>query len=262
MPSRVFLGFTSHPVMEYFGIPTQCFRCQRHGHIARHCRGQQRCKVCAGPHSYKECMNKTNPKCANCGEKHCASYSGCPHKKAAAAARKHEILNGPIRNNRSPSPNLEIIRPPPVPLPPPHPPPLPPRPPRSTQQVQMSQQPPRPLYSDALKRRQQQGQISHQRTSTSGQAAGGDRQAAITPVPAPRTLRKGIHRHEHHPQYLETRRSSDVEHLLVPMFFTALRAILDAVPSANNLPEVTALFTLERLVMSSRATMNEEYSNA
>ncbi|KAM7314683.1 uncharacterized protein ISCGN_004467 [Ixodes scapularis] len=62
MPSRVFLGFTSHPVMEYFGIPTQCFRCQRHGHIARHCRGQQRCKVCAGPHSYKECMNKTNPK--------------------------------------------------------------------------------------------------------------------------------------------------------------------------------------------------------
>ncbi|XP_042144181.1 uncharacterized protein LOC121834543 [Ixodes scapularis] len=70
MPARVLLGFTSHPVMEYFGTPVHCFRCQRHGHLARHCRGQQRCKVCAGSHSYKDCMDKTNPKCANCGGNH------------------------------------------------------------------------------------------------------------------------------------------------------------------------------------------------
>lgn len=86
MPSRVILRLTSHPVVEYFRIPLQCFRCQRHGHIPRHCHGQQRCKLCAGPHRYKECMNKTNPTRANCGGSHCASFSGGSHKNPAMTA--------------------------------------------------------------------------------------------------------------------------------------------------------------------------------
>lgn len=179
MPARVLLGFTSHPVMEYFGTPVQCFRRQRHGHLARHCRGQQRCKVCAGPHSYKDCMDKTNPKCANCGGNHCASFSGCPHKKAAAAARKHEILNGPIQNNRYPSPNLEVTRPPLPPLPPSRPPPLPPRPSTSSQQTQVSQSPQRSQYSDVLKRQlNAQNQFktpSHLNSTIPGQTPSGDR---------------------------------------------------------------------------------------
>ncbi|KAM7304529.1 uncharacterized protein ISCGN_014429 [Ixodes scapularis] len=44
MPQRVFLGFTSHPVEEYFGSPVQCFKCQKYGHVAKYCRGPQRCK--------------------------------------------------------------------------------------------------------------------------------------------------------------------------------------------------------------------------
>ncbi|KAL1438638.1 hypothetical protein MTO96_047887 [Rhipicephalus appendiculatus] len=49
LPKRVTLGFCSYPVTEYVGAATQCYKCQRHGHIARHCNGPVRCKVCAGP---------------------------------------------------------------------------------------------------------------------------------------------------------------------------------------------------------------------
>ncbi|KAL1477823.1 hypothetical protein MTO96_035449 [Rhipicephalus appendiculatus] len=34
---------------------------------SRHCNGPVRCKVCAGPHSHKECTSRAQPKCANCG---------------------------------------------------------------------------------------------------------------------------------------------------------------------------------------------------
>ncbi|KAM7307787.1 hypothetical protein ISCGN_011423 [Ixodes scapularis] len=44
MPQRIYLGFTSHPVEEYFGQAVQCFNCQRYGHLARNCRGERRCK--------------------------------------------------------------------------------------------------------------------------------------------------------------------------------------------------------------------------
>jgi len=35
---------------------TQCFKCQKYGHTAKHCRSRQRCGYCAGyPHSDSEC---------------------------------------------------------------------------------------------------------------------------------------------------------------------------------------------------------------
>lgn len=60
MFARVLLSLASHPMMEYFGTLVQWFRCQRHAKLARRCRDQQRCKVRARPHSYKDCMGKTN----------------------------------------------------------------------------------------------------------------------------------------------------------------------------------------------------------
>ncbi|KAG0436212.1 hypothetical protein HPB47_018076, partial [Ixodes persulcatus] len=37
IPQRVYFGFTSHPVEEYFGHAVQCFNCQKHDRIVRTC---------------------------------------------------------------------------------------------------------------------------------------------------------------------------------------------------------------------------------
>ena len=34
---------------------TQCFQCQVYGHVARVCKGAEKCTYCAGDHSTKEC---------------------------------------------------------------------------------------------------------------------------------------------------------------------------------------------------------------
>ncbi|XP_064467220.1 uncharacterized protein LOC135378202 [Ornithodoros turicata] len=74
LPAEIPLGFTYFPLSEYIEPPTQCFNCQKFGHIARDCRGPQRCKVCAGPHVYKQCTSRRKPTCANCGGQQNATY--------------------------------------------------------------------------------------------------------------------------------------------------------------------------------------------
>lgn len=51
VPKRIFIGFCSYAVEEYLGTATQCFKCQRHGHVVKHCNGPVRCKICVVPHS-------------------------------------------------------------------------------------------------------------------------------------------------------------------------------------------------------------------
>lgn len=94
--------------------PTQCSRCQRPGHGARHCNMPPRCEYCAGDHESKDCptrlkfiadieeAKKTQPagtpqnyniklpgKCCNCGETgHFASDPTCKRKKIYADTRK------------------------------------------------------------------------------------------------------------------------------------------------------------------------------
>ncbi|KAH8010123.1 hypothetical protein HPB51_024967 [Rhipicephalus microplus] len=109
LPKRVTLRFCSYPVAEYVGAATQCYRCQRHAHISRHCNGLVRCKVCAGPHSHKECTSKAQPKCANCGGPHPASYGGCVKKKAATLARSSEQARGKPPRRNDPPPNPEVV---------------------------------------------------------------------------------------------------------------------------------------------------------
>ncbi|XP_077548032.1 uncharacterized protein LOC144160707 [Haemaphysalis longicornis] len=92
LPKRIFLGFCSYPVEEYLGTATQCFKCQRHGHIAKYCNGPVRCKICAGPHSYKDCTSRAHPRCANCDGPHPATFGACPQKKAATLARAVDSL--------------------------------------------------------------------------------------------------------------------------------------------------------------------------
>ena len=64
---------------------TQCFGCQRFGHIAKMCTQGPKCGHCAGDHNTKDCKGKEEARCSNCGRKHTAWDSRCPTKLAAKA---------------------------------------------------------------------------------------------------------------------------------------------------------------------------------
>ena len=70
----------------------QCYKCQGFGHKAQNCRKSQKCVVCGGAHSQKNCPNKEkrSPRCANCRGPHVANYKGCPAYKEQAF-RQHVV---------------------------------------------------------------------------------------------------------------------------------------------------------------------------
>ncbi|XP_044571735.1 uncharacterized protein LOC123257280 [Drosophila ananassae] len=78
--------------------PPMCHRCQRYGHTKNFCRRDFVCLKCAGNHPSTACAQTklTNPKCANCGLGHVASYKGCAAFKQAqtrlTAYRAHKAL--------------------------------------------------------------------------------------------------------------------------------------------------------------------------
>jgi len=69
LPSEVKLGYMLLHVKQYIPRPLRCFKCNRYGHVANHCRGKLRCSICSGEHKYSEC-SAAAPKCPNCGGSH------------------------------------------------------------------------------------------------------------------------------------------------------------------------------------------------
>jgi hypothetical protein len=76
---------------------TQCYNCQKFGHVWANCKQPPRCLWRGGGHLKKECPEKTNenstPNCCNCtltdGEKpHLSIYRGCSHAKDEMQRRK------------------------------------------------------------------------------------------------------------------------------------------------------------------------------
>jgi hypothetical protein len=60
---------------------TQCYKCQRFGHKAGHCRGKERCAKCSGDdHTTRECQTN-EPKCTNCGDDHTAWHPDCSRRR-------------------------------------------------------------------------------------------------------------------------------------------------------------------------------------
>ena len=61
---------------------TQCFKCQKYGHTAKHCQSHQQCGYCAGfAHMDSECEIQgkgATPTCAACNGNHTAWNCSCP----------------------------------------------------------------------------------------------------------------------------------------------------------------------------------------
>ena len=77
--------YTVFPVEEYLKPikPTQCFKCQKYGHIAIKCTSKEAtCVKCSGRHKLSD-YKEAEIKCGNCGENHTSSYGGCKEYKVA-----------------------------------------------------------------------------------------------------------------------------------------------------------------------------------
>lgn len=231
IPERVYLGFTSHPVEEYLGPARRCYNCQRFGHLAKNCRGTRRCKICAEDHDHKDCKSIRQPKCANCNGPHTASFSGCPQNKAAALQHQHDIIYGRTQQRGAPEPNKNTMKPaqPPRPQVPKH------------QDASMT-------YAKVARGPQNRGQSFG--TSPSQQ------QVRQEPQEGPRQKNNpvtNIRQNTSTPQPVSVTKqgtpSASIAELVIPMLFSALKAILVAIPQANNLPEVKAVLSMEQVIL-------------
>lgn len=95
---KIYLDWKSCNVEDYVRI-SRCYKCQRFGHVAKHCNSEKQCGFCAATdHESKDCRHKEDTarhKCANCmraGKKaidHDASAKKCP----IYAARIQDYVN-------------------------------------------------------------------------------------------------------------------------------------------------------------------------
>ena len=79
VPNEVFLGRVKYDVKEYVAETTQCWNCQKLGHISTHCKSQPACVFC-GTKGHRKGDNQCGNRrvcCANCRGSHPSSYRGC-----------------------------------------------------------------------------------------------------------------------------------------------------------------------------------------
>lgn len=222
MPTKVFLGFTSHPVQEYFGVAMQCFRCQKHGHMAKYCKGPQKCKICAGSHSHKDCSLRRQPCCANCGGPHPASYSLCPSKKAATSARYTEIKYGKSPKRKPTAVNPDFVKP------------------TVERNLMVNEQ----NFPHLPNNRKQNAARHQQESSQSSEIR--------RPTPAPRSPRPAKQKTPEPYQHKAPTPSGSLEqNPLLTMLFVALKAIIRSLPGASDLAEVQALLSMETVLKCS-----------
>ena len=80
LPGEVKIGYLFFHVKQYVSRPLWCFKCNRYGHVASHCRGKLCCSICSGEHKYSEC-SAAAPKCPKSGGAHSAIDKVCPRYK-------------------------------------------------------------------------------------------------------------------------------------------------------------------------------------
>jgi len=87
LPGEVKLGYFFFRVKQYIPRPLRCYKFNRCGHVASHCRGKLRCSICGGDYKYSEC-SAAAPKCPNCGGSHSANDKICPRYQRVTAILK------------------------------------------------------------------------------------------------------------------------------------------------------------------------------
>ena len=88
-PKQVFIDYCRYNVKPYIPQPLRCYKCQRFGHIAIHCKSKtEKCAICGSNHRSQDCVNKNNSKCANCGDNHPAYSKQCESYLKAKDIRK------------------------------------------------------------------------------------------------------------------------------------------------------------------------------
>lgn len=77
--------------------PTQCYKCQRYGHVSRHCDNRPRCLKCGTGHETQQCTKRreVSPTCANCQGAHTSNYKGCSFYKFAIERMQPRKQNQP-----------------------------------------------------------------------------------------------------------------------------------------------------------------------
>ena len=103
-------------VSQYLPQPVQCFKCQRFGHRALECRGKERCMICAGAHSNKDCTSRGDmdtTKCINCGKNHTANSKECLIRQKRTLILKKAILEDlPVHEARKKIASTQLQLPP------------------------------------------------------------------------------------------------------------------------------------------------------
>jgi len=87
LPGEVKLGYLFFRVKQYIPRPLRCYKYNRCGHVASHCRGKLRCSICGGDYKYSEC-SAAAPKSPNCGGSHSANDKICPRYQRVTAILK------------------------------------------------------------------------------------------------------------------------------------------------------------------------------
>ena len=98
LPEFTYMGWRRFRIQTYIPDPIRCYKCQHYGHKVMACQQQEKCPICAGKHSARNCDRvgkepdakflRSDTKCANCGGEHPASYRGCPKFKTAKEITK------------------------------------------------------------------------------------------------------------------------------------------------------------------------------
>ena len=79
IPDYIFLGSQRYGVEPYVEDVTQCYKCQKTGHIAKNCKSITVCSFCSkkGHRKSDNVCRTRSPRCANCEGPHPSTYRGC-----------------------------------------------------------------------------------------------------------------------------------------------------------------------------------------
>ena len=97
---RLKIGYMSFKVEKFIKPPTQCYKCNKFGHLSKNCPNAMSCSKCAGDHSHENCVGQ-EPKCINCGEAHSAFDRACRvYRETKRTAFKEKFSQSNTYDNR------------------------------------------------------------------------------------------------------------------------------------------------------------------